>query len=205
MVDLSIKHHFTSLEHPQTNGQVESANRVFLEGLKRRLDEAKGNWVEEPPHVLWAFQTTPHLTKGESPFRLTYGAEVVIPVEVGELTWKMAHPNRPQENTQAIQEELDLAEEIWSQASLREVVIKKKMATRFNKKVILRSFEIADLVLRRADIGLKNAKQGKLAPYWEGPYRVIDKTGTKAYSLEALEEEPIPRAWNSTKLKKYYS
>lgn len=46
LVDLFIKHHFTSVELPQTDGQVESVNRVILKRLKRRLDEAKGNWVE---------------------------------------------------------------------------------------------------------------------------------------------------------------
>ncbi|XP_058762570.1 uncharacterized protein LOC131635951 [Vicia villosa] len=44
---LGTKKHFTSVEHPQTNGQAEAANRVILRGLKRRLDEAKRAWVEE--------------------------------------------------------------------------------------------------------------------------------------------------------------
>lgn len=54
MSDLTIKHRFTSVENAQTNVQVEAAIRVFLRGLKRRLDDAKGNSVEELPHVLWA-------------------------------------------------------------------------------------------------------------------------------------------------------
>ncbi|RDY00392.1 hypothetical protein CR513_16430, partial [Mucuna pruriens] len=37
-----IKQHFTSVEHPQTNGQAEAANKVILRGLCRRLEEAKG-------------------------------------------------------------------------------------------------------------------------------------------------------------------
>lgn len=60
MNDLSVKHHSTSVEQPQPNRQAESANRVIPKGLKRRLDEAKGSWVEELPHVLWAYRTTPH-------------------------------------------------------------------------------------------------------------------------------------------------
>lgn len=42
MQDLGVKHYFTSVEHLQTNGQAEAANRVILKGLKRRLDDAKG-------------------------------------------------------------------------------------------------------------------------------------------------------------------
>jgi len=37
--ELGIKQVFASVEHPQTNGQVKSANRVLLRGLKRRLDK----------------------------------------------------------------------------------------------------------------------------------------------------------------------
>lgn len=37
--DLEIKHYYyTSLKHPQTNGQVEVANIVMLRGLRRRLE-----------------------------------------------------------------------------------------------------------------------------------------------------------------------
>lgn len=43
MSDLAIKHRLTSMEHPQTNGQAEAANRVILQGLKRRLEKPKGN------------------------------------------------------------------------------------------------------------------------------------------------------------------
>ena len=32
---VGIKQVFTSVEHPQTNGQVESTNRVLLRGLKK--------------------------------------------------------------------------------------------------------------------------------------------------------------------------
>jgi len=43
---------FASVEHPQTNGQVESANRVLLRGLKRKLEQAKGTSSEEVPRIV---------------------------------------------------------------------------------------------------------------------------------------------------------
>jgi len=45
-MEQGIKQVFVSVEHPQTNGQVESANRVPLRGLKRRLNKAKWIWAE---------------------------------------------------------------------------------------------------------------------------------------------------------------
>ncbi|XP_057756482.1 uncharacterized protein LOC130975760 [Arachis stenosperma] len=40
---LGIKQKFSSVEHPQTNGQVESANKVILQGLKKRLGDKKAH------------------------------------------------------------------------------------------------------------------------------------------------------------------
>ena len=52
-------------------------------GLKKRLDDAKGRWVDELPHVLWTYHTTPRRSTGETPFSMTYRAEVVILIEPG--------------------------------------------------------------------------------------------------------------------------
>nr|KYP55449.1 Pol polyprotein [Cajanus cajan] len=40
--ELDVKHLPTSVEHPQTNGQAEAANKVILRELKKRLGSAKG-------------------------------------------------------------------------------------------------------------------------------------------------------------------
>ncbi|XP_025685479.1 uncharacterized protein [Arachis hypogaea] len=42
LAGLGIKQKFSSVEHLQTNGQVEAANKVILLGLKKRLDNKKG-------------------------------------------------------------------------------------------------------------------------------------------------------------------
>ncbi|MCI54012.1 hypothetical protein A2U01_0075259, partial [Trifolium medium] len=62
-----------------------------------------------------------------------------------------------------------------------------------------------DLVLRRADIGLRNARDVKLAQNWEGPYRIATALGKGGYKLETLQGEQIDRTLNADKLKKYYS
>ncbi|XP_072076708.1 uncharacterized protein [Arachis hypogaea] len=52
LTGLGVKQKFSSVEHPQTNGQVESANKVILLGLKKRLDNKKGAWADELASVL---------------------------------------------------------------------------------------------------------------------------------------------------------
>ena len=50
--NLVIKNRYSTLTYPQGNRQAEAINKVIVNGLKKRLDEAKGKWVEELPHVL---------------------------------------------------------------------------------------------------------------------------------------------------------
>ena len=80
---LGIKNEFSSPRHLQANGQTEATNRALLKIIKARLDDAKGAWPEEFHNVLWAYRTTTRTPTGETPFRLTYGTEAIILIEVG--------------------------------------------------------------------------------------------------------------------------
>ena len=51
--ELGITNRYSTPAYPQGNGQAEAVNKVIVNGLKERLDDAKGKWVEELPHVLW--------------------------------------------------------------------------------------------------------------------------------------------------------
>ncbi|RDY14054.1 Tf2-9, partial [Mucuna pruriens] len=159
-----------------SNGQAEATNRVILKGLWKRLEEAKGRWAEELPHVLWSYHTTPHSTTNETPFRLTFRTEAVIPVEIGESFAEAAH--------------------------IREYAVKTRVARAYNKKVVPHNFKPQDLVLRRI---IQKTKINKLMPSWEGPFRVIEEVGQGAYRLESLGGKKVPRTWNAAFLQMYYN
>ena len=81
-----------------------------MNGPKKRLDDAKGKWVEELSHVLWTYQTTSCRSIGEIPFSMTYGAEVVIPLEIGFPTLRTSSFD-PSNNDKLLGKSLDLIEE----------------------------------------------------------------------------------------------
>ena len=58
------------------------ANRSLLKIIKTQLDGAKGVWLDELPSVLWAYKTTVRTPIGETPFKLAYGSEAIIPIEI---------------------------------------------------------------------------------------------------------------------------
>ena len=76
----AIELRFTSVAHPQGNGQAEVANRIILDGLKKRVERLRNTWVDELLPILWAYRTTCKVTTGATPFLLAYGAEAVVPL-----------------------------------------------------------------------------------------------------------------------------
>ena len=87
--ELGIKNYYSSPIHPQANGLVEVTNRTLLKIIKIRLKGAKGIWPNELPSILWAYQTTVRTPTIETPFQLTYGADAVIPAEVGLTSYRV--------------------------------------------------------------------------------------------------------------------
>ena len=107
---LGITNRYSTPAYPQGNGQAKVVNKFILNGLKKRLDDAKGKWVEELPYVLWTYRTTPRRSTGETPFSMTYGAEAVIPLESGFPTTRTTSFN-PRANDEHLARSLDLIDE----------------------------------------------------------------------------------------------
>ncbi|KAM6577089.1 hypothetical protein CsatB_028926 [Cannabis sativa] len=68
---------FSSVSKPQANGQVEVGNKTLKDTIKKKLDAAKGRWVDELPQVLWAHKTTEKTATGHTPFSLAFGSEAM--------------------------------------------------------------------------------------------------------------------------------
>ena len=108
--DLDITNRYSTPAYSQGNGQAEAVNKVIVNEFKKRLDDAKGKWVEELPHVLWTYRTTPRRSTGETPFSMTYGAEAVIPLETGFPTLRTSSFTLSS-NDGLLEKSLDLIEE----------------------------------------------------------------------------------------------
>ena len=119
------------MEHPQSNGQAEAANKIIVEGLKKRMEDAASSWVDQLPYVLWGYRTSVQSSTGETPFKLTYGCEAMIPVEIGESSWrKVMMLQHEKENNDAVAVELDLIDEVRVERDLPS----PHKITKFNKR-----------------------------------------------------------------------
>jgi transposase InsO family protein len=84
--DHHVRVDWSAVAHPNTNGQVERANGMILQGLKprifNRLNRFSRRWLAELPSVIWSLRTTPSHTTGLMPFFMVYGSEAVLPTDL---------------------------------------------------------------------------------------------------------------------------
>uniref|UniRef100_A0A2N9G930 Reverse transcriptase domain-containing protein n=1 Tax=Fagus sylvatica TaxID=28930 RepID=A0A2N9G930_FAGSY len=153
-----------SVGHLSSNGQAEVSNKIILDGVKKILEEAKGKWVEELLSVMWTHRTTKRRFTGETPFALAYGVKAVIPLE----------------------ERRDLA-------VIRLASYQQQIKREHDKNVRPRVFRVRDLVLRKVVTNTRKAKEGKLGPNWEGPYKVVSLERVGSYKLEDMNGKSVPR------------
>jgi ribonuclease HI len=201
--ELHIRNYFSSLGHPQANGQVEATNKTIFKILKKKLDDKKGDWANYLPEVLWAYRTTKRTPTEETPYALAFGTEAIIPAELGSESLRVeAYKAEP--NDEGLKLHLDLLQEKRDQAQITQSAYQERMARYFDRKVKPRSFKIGDLVLRKVTLATKDPIEGKLAPNWEGPYKVISCQRPGAYHLEDSVGKVLPRPRNAEHLRRYF-
>nr|KYP45856.1 Pol polyprotein [Cajanus cajan] len=121
-----------------------------------------------------------HLPTSETPYRLTFGTDAMIPVEVR----KTSHRQRVFDNEQNAREaaiNLDLNDELREKARIHEEACKLRASRRYNTQVRPRSFRVDDLVWRLLGEARRDSSEGKLAPNWDGPFRVMEDLENGAY------------------------
>ena len=113
--------------------------------VKKRLGDAKGKWVEELPHVLWTYQTTPCRSTRETHFSMTYRVKAVIPLETGFLTLRTSSFT-PSNNDGLLEKSLDLIEERRENVMIQLAYYQDKLKQGYDANVKLRPLALGDLV-----------------------------------------------------------
>ncbi|GJY69498.1 reverse transcriptase domain-containing protein [Tanacetum coccineum] len=160
--ELNIKQQFTSVAHPQANGQTGVTNRTLLQGLKTRLGKSKGQWVEELSNMLWAYRTTTKAGNNCTPFSLVYGSEAVLPPELGIPTYRISSYDE-NKNNEELRLNLEFLEERRELAALREAKYKHQTEQYYNQKVRHRHLKVGNYVLRKNEASRQEG-QKKLDP-----------------------------------------
>ena len=110
-----------------------------------------------------AYRTTARTPIRETPFRLAFKSEAVIPAEVGIASYKIAHHDE-RKNEEGIRLHLDLLDKVGVAAEQRVTRYQDLIAKHYNAKVKPWHFNIGDLVLRKVTTTTRDPTQGKLRP-----------------------------------------
>ena len=131
---LGIRNQYSSPTHPQVNRQVKVTNRSLLKIIKTQHKGAKGIWPKELPSILWSYRTKTRTPTRETPFRLTYENEAVIPAEVRLTSYRVLNHDESR-NGEAIRLQLDLVDEVRATAEQSLVQYQDRMAKHYNSQV----------------------------------------------------------------------
>nr|ABA95029.1 retrotransposon protein, putative, Ty3-gypsy subclass [Oryza sativa Japonica Group] len=203
--DFGIKICYASVAHPMSNGQVERANGMILQGIKARVfDRLKpyaGKWVTQLPSVLWSLRTTPSRATGQSPFFLVYGAEAMLPseVEFESLRFRNFREERYDEDRV---DDLHRLEEVREAALIRSARYLQGLRRYHNRNVRSRAFLVGDLVLRKIQT---TRDRHKLSPLWEGPFIISEVTRPGSYRLKREDGTIVDNSWNIEHLRRFYA
>jgi transposase InsO family protein len=149
--DHHIRVDWAAVAHPMTNGQVERANGMILQGLKPRvyndLNKFGKRWIKELPSVVWSLRTTPSRATGFSPFFLVYGAEAILStdLEYGSPRTKAYDDQSNQTNRE---DSMNQLEEAWDVALLHSAGYQQSLRRYHARRVRPQDFQMGDLVLQ---------------------------------------------------------
>jgi len=101
--------------------------------------------------------------------------------------------------------DLKINEESRDKAKIREKACKQIVARRYNSKTKPRAFQEGDLVWRMKGEARKVPTEGKFNANWEGLFKVRENLQNGAYRLEQLNGQEVPKTWNASHLKMYFS
>ena len=158
----------TTAYHAQTNGLCERLNGCIEKMLRAYIKDTQTNWDVKLPFVLMAYRAAVQETIRETPYRMTFGQEMPIPID-----WIYGNPDQvPKSKINFVQDLRISIEAAFERA--RENVSKamKRQKRCYDKHVRAHPFKIGDTVMVHDRVRIKG-RSPALQAKWIGPYTIV--------------------------------
>jgi hypothetical protein len=168
---------FSSAYHPQTDGPTERVNQIIEDMLRACALQYRRSWDKSLPYAEFSYNNSYQESLKMAPFEMLYGQRCRTPLfwnETGER--KVFGPDILQEAEKQV---------CMVRENLRVAQPRQKSYADHRRREL--SFKVGDFVYLKVSPmrGLRRFKvQGKLAPRFIGPFKILEKRGEVAYQLE---------------------
>ena len=161
----------TTPYHLESDGLVERFNRTLLMMLAMFAGENRDDWDDLLPAIMMAYRSSVHQSTGFSPYRLMFGEECTLPMDVGLPRRESDLPD-PITSPYAVcvRDALEVAYDQVRRPSGQAVRRQKRL---YDRRAVRRLFALGDWVLRY----YTPAKKCKLDSAWVGLYLIVSLAG----------------------------
>ncbi|CAF4292771.1 unnamed protein product, partial [Rotaria sordida] len=134
-------HLYSTLYHPQTNGQVERYNSTMDAKIAALSNLRKTDWDDQLSFVTFNYNTSIHSSIKQIPFEMMYGRSPVLPFDHQDTTVTLSYDS---EHVKKLQQFLSKLNE---QAKLNNIKNQQRYKQRYDINRSNSSYNIGDLVL----------------------------------------------------------
>ncbi|XP_050229153.1 uncharacterized protein LOC126678293 [Mercurialis annua] len=145
---MKIKMLHSTPYYVQANRQAEATNKAIKLIVQKMIEENPRQWHVLLSEAVWASRTSQKSATGTSPFRMVYGYDAMLPMELTVMPTRRLYQNRLSKDDyfdKMVIDSLDLDEERL--AALDHLEAQKRRVERaYNKRVKPKTFAIGDMV-----------------------------------------------------------
>uniref|UniRef100_A0A3P8SHI7 Integrase catalytic domain-containing protein n=1 Tax=Amphiprion percula TaxID=161767 RepID=A0A3P8SHI7_AMPPE len=188
----------TSAYHPQTN-LTERVNRTLKTMIASFVGSQHKQWDKHLPEFRFALNSAVHESTGVTPAELNLCGPLRGPLDV-VLQPQDAVPDS------AVYSKISQLNDLKAFVSKNLSLARKRQKSNYDKHRRDMSFEKKDRVWLRAHPMSKAEKSftAKLAPKWQGPYRILQQTGSLNYEVVLEDSGEDHRNVHISRLKPCY-
>ena len=174
----------TTPYHPESDGMVERFNRTLLMMLAMFAGKNRDDWDDLLPAVMMAYRSSVHESTGFSPYRLMFGEECTLPMDIGL-------PRDQLDTSESITSPYalgvrDALEEAYDQVRQHSGQAVQRQKRLYDRRAVKRDFAVGDWVMRY----YSPAKKCKLDSPWIDPYLIVSFMG-RTIGIQKEPESPV--------------